>query len=168
MIVDQAANPVVDPIGIVEIPGQIVSEAQRAVLDIVKPAVQRHALQGKLAQVDIAAAIPSGQIMVGILAHLFLQAVLIHRQVVLAEVVEPFDRIAAAIHPRTTRCAADREMHFPTRKVQVFRDLTAGLATAHHQDFARRQLVGILVLRTSAAASPDRSSRSARRGTFGT
>jgi len=80
VIVDQAANAVIDAIGIVEIFRKVVGKYQPAALDVVEPAVQRHAFEGEFPQIDIAAAIPSRQIMVGVLADLFLQAVLVDRQ----------------------------------------------------------------------------------------
>src|ERR1700690_4485631 len=50
VIVDQAANAVIDAIGIVEIFHKVVGKNQPAALDAPEPAIQRHPFEGELAQ----------------------------------------------------------------------------------------------------------------------
>ena len=54
----------------------------------------------------------------------------------MAQFVKPVDRVATAIESRIPRRAVDDEMDFASRQMQIFRDLTAGLARADNHDIA--------------------------------
>ena len=100
---------------------------------------------GEFAQVDVAAAVAAGEVMVGFLADFFAQRMLIDRQIVLAEVGQPVHRVLAAVAARAAGRAADDEVGLAAVEMQVLGDLAAGLAAADDQDLAGRQLAAVAI-----------------------
>ena len=89
--------------------------------------------QRALAQIDVAAAVAAGDVVIGLVAHALAQRMLVHRQIVVAHQVQPLDHVLAAIAPRHPRRIADAQMHLAAGEMQILGDLAAGLSAAHHQ-----------------------------------
>jgi hypothetical protein len=70
---------------------------------------------------------------IGLVADAFAQRMLVHRQIVVAHQMEPLDHVLAAIAARDPRRIADAKVNLAAREVQIFCDLTAGLAATDHQ-----------------------------------
>ncbi len=71
---------------------------------------------------------------------------LLHRHVVVLHVGQPVHYIPATVEARAARRLANGQEHLAARQVQVFRDLRAGLAGAHHQHAAFGQGLRATVL----------------------
>src|SRR5690606_68591 len=110
-------------------------------------AVERHALQGELAQVDVTAAVAAGDVVVGVLALARSARLVLDGDVVVAHVVQPGHAVAAAVEAGDARGVADGQVHGAPGQVQVLGDLGAGLAGADHQHRAFGQGVGVTVVR---------------------
>lgn len=98
-----------------------------------------------LAQIDVAAAVAAGHVVIGLVAHAFAQGVLMHRQIVIAHQVQPLDHILAAVAARHPRRVGDAQMNLAAGEMHILGDLAAGLAAADHQHGTRGQLFRIAV-----------------------
>ena len=95
--VDHRVDAVVDLVGGVEVVLEVAGEAEPAVGDVAQATVQRHPLAGELAQVDVAAAVAAGHVVVGLVLRPFLDRLVGDRLVVVPGVLEPGDDVAAAV-----------------------------------------------------------------------
>jgi len=161
--VDRIVDPLADRVGAVEIARQIVIKREPSVREIQEPAVERHAVQRESAQIEIVAARASRDVVVRVLADARAERVLLDRHLVVAHFVEPRDHVPAAIAPRDARRIADAEPHAPAGEVQVLGDLSAGLARAHDEHLARRELFGIAVVLRMELQQPLREQPGERR-----
>jgi hypothetical protein len=60
--------------------------------------------------------------------------------------IEPIDHILAAMAPGRAGRRTDAQVHLAPRQEQVFGDLAARLATAHHQHGTRGKLAWVAVV----------------------
>lgn len=97
-------------------------------------AVQAHPVTGEGAQVDVAAAVAPGDVVVDPHPDGPRVVELVDAAGVVTHVVEPGDAVPAAVEPGHTGRAADSQMDLPACQVQILGDLTAGLPRADHQD----------------------------------
>lgn len=109
-------------------------------------AVEPHALGGERAQVDVVAAVASGDVVVGAEPHGVRVGELVDSPGVVAHFVEPGHDVPATVAPGDARRGPDGEVHPASGQVQVFGDLAAGLPGADDQDVAVGQLVRVAVL----------------------
>ena len=145
--IDAALDAFIGPVRIVEIGGEIVREAGEAGLHARQRPVQRHALDGEAPQIDVAAAVAPGDVMVGLVAHPLAQRVTVHRQIVVAHQMQPFDHILATVEAGDARRAADAQMHLAAVEMQVLGDLRPRLSGADHQHGAGRQRSRVPIVR---------------------
>ena len=66
--IDQRVDAVVDAIRLVEIGFEVRLENHPTVAHVIQAPVERHALLRKRAQIDVASAVASGQIVIGVLS----------------------------------------------------------------------------------------------------
>jgi len=97
VFVDAGLDAGVGGVGVVEIFRQVVAEAHAVADHVFQAPVQAHIFQGEAAQVDVAAAVTPGDVMVGLGFDLILAEVLAHRNAVVAHVVQPGDHVAAPV-----------------------------------------------------------------------
>ncbi len=131
----------------VEVGAQVGLELQRVAVEPGHQAVEFHTLERKAAQVDVAPAVAAGHVVVGVVAHAFAQRMLRDGHVVIVHVGQPVDHVLAAVEARAARRVAGGEVDLAPGQVQVFGDLRARLAAAHHQHRAIGQLRRVAVLR---------------------
>src|SRR5690606_23808239 len=86
--------------------------------DVGHAAVERHALQGELAQVDVTAAVAAGGVVVGVLALARSAWLVLDGDVVVAHVVQPGHAVAAAVEAGDARGVADGQVHGAPGQVQ--------------------------------------------------
>ena len=165
--VDAGLDALGNLVGLIEAVRQIVGEHQAIAPDVEQAPVELHALERALAQVDVAAAVAPGHVVIGLVAHAFAQRMLVHRQIVVAHHVQPLDHVLAAVAPRHARRVADAEMHLAAGEMQILGDLAAGLAAADDQHGALRKRIRIAVVRRMDLHDIVRASRSAKRGITG-
>ncbi len=145
MLVDAGLDAGVGGVGVVEVFPEVVAEQNPAAFQVFQAPVQAHAFQGEAAQVDVAAAVAAGDVVVGLCFDLILAEVLAHRNAVVAHVVQPGDHVTAPVEARDPRRGAHRQVHLAAGQVQVLGDLAAGLAGAHHQHRSLGQGVRITI-----------------------
>jgi Kef-type K+ transport system membrane component KefB len=98
--VDRGLDFLRDVVGVIEIPCEIVGECERGVADIAQPPVQLHPFARELTQIDVGrprARSRSG----GPGANRLFERMIVHRKIVVAELVEPLDDILAWRNGRT-------------------------------------------------------------------
>lgn len=112
--------------------------------DCERPAVQRHAADGELPQIDVAAAVAPRDVVVGGLP--LGEAARRDRHVVQAHLGEPGHAVPAPVEPGDTGCPAHGEVHVAALDVQVLGDLGARLPGADDEHRPLRQLARVAVL----------------------
>ena len=100
----------------------------------------------KLAEVDLAATVAAGEVMVGLLTNLLAQRVGVRGGLIVAHLGEPIDRVLAAVFARRAWRITNGEMHLPTGEVEIFGNLAARLTGTHDQHLAIRDLRRVLVV----------------------
>ena len=73
--------------------------------------MELHALGGPLAQVDVTAAIATGEVVVGLGAYQLGVGVLVDRHGVVAHAIEPIDHVLAAVAPGRAGRRTDAQVH---------------------------------------------------------
>ena len=121
-------------------------EGQPGILAVAEGAVESHPLLGEPAQIDVAATVAAGDVVVGLLDGGLATGVLRGGLVVEAHVGKPRHAVAAAVEPGDPWRAADREVDLTALQVKVLGDLGARLTGAHDQHRTLGELIGFTVL----------------------
>src|SRR6478609_8217183 len=137
--VDRAIDTSIYGVGSVQVLLQLGLEGGDTVYHGGERAVQLHAFEGHLSQIDVTPAIAAGHVVVRLVSHLLAIRVLLDWDVVVAQLVQPFHDVSATVATRATRRWADRQMHLTSGQVQIFGDLRARLTGPNHEDGPFRQ-----------------------------
>src|SRR5947209_12137259 len=134
-------------ISVIQVLCQIRREPQCGAGRSGEPAVHPHAVAGEGAQVDVASAVATGDVMVHPEVHCVRVGEFADRFAVVTDVLKPGHYVAATVEPGDARRATHREVYLTAGQVQILGDLATGLARADHQHLTGRQPVGAAVLR---------------------
>ena len=88
----------------IEVRLEIGCERERGPARVEEPAIEAHTVACERSQIDVAAAVAAGHVVVGLRADAFFERMVVDREIVIAELIEPFDHIFSTIGPAP--CAA--------------------------------------------------------------
>ncbi len=140
VVVDALADAIVGAVCAVELGRDVLAEGEFLEIDGLDEPVELHASEGKVAEVDVVAAIAPGEVVVGAVDGFVLVGVLGDGGLVVAHFLEPCDGVLATVAAWRAWGISETEVDMAAVEVEVFHDLDAGLAGADDESGARRNL----------------------------
>jgi len=120
--IDQRVDAVVHPVRLVEIGFEVRLENHPTVAHVIQAPIERHALLRKRPKIDVAPAVASSEVVIGVLS-LAAYPLVGDRDLILTDVRQPVDDVAAAIEARASWRVAGDEVHLPAVEMQILGDL---------------------------------------------